>query len=135
MSRWLLFFLLAVLFLTGCEPGFDADIAIHTLRDENKDVRLRVEAARQLGEIGPEPGVVDALVLALADEAPEVQIAAAQALGRIGPKALTATPALIEALGAGGDLQQAAAAALHSIAGEDLGSDPALWQEWWEAQP
>src|SRR5438105_612030 len=67
------------------------------LKDE--DVRYRQWSARTLGDLGPEPGVVQALIEALNDKDYEVHHLAATSLGMIGPAAMQAVPALREALG------------------------------------
>ncbi len=63
------------------------------------DPTVRRQAARALGQMGPEaePAVAE-LTKALEDAAPEVREAAVQALGKIGPAAAPAIPALIKAL-------------------------------------
>lgn len=59
----------------------------------------RKQAAEALGDIGPEEGVVPALIKALGDEDSPVRKEAAWALAGIGPEAKEAVPALIKALG------------------------------------
>jgi len=62
------------------------------------DARYRQWAARTLGDLGPEPGVVPALIEALNDKDLEVHRAVLQSLRTIGPAAKQAVPALREAL-------------------------------------
>ena len=69
---------------------------IQALQDEKWHVRQA--AAWALGEIGPEEGVVPALIQALQDEDADVRQATARALGEIGPEEKEAVPALIQAL-------------------------------------
>jgi HEAT repeat protein len=71
------------------------------LRDD--DARYRQWAARTLGDLGPEPGVVPALIEALKDKDAEVHRLAAISLGTIGPAAKQAVSALSEALRNGDD--------------------------------
>jgi hypothetical protein len=66
------------------------------LKDE--DVRYRQWAARSLGQLGPEPGVVLALAEKLKDKHWSVHCSVAKSLGQIGPPAKEAVPALVEAL-------------------------------------
>src|SRR5713226_2969808 len=66
------------------------------LKDD--DARYRQWAARTLGDLGPEPGVVPALIEALQDKDSEVHRLAAISLGAIGPAAKQAVGALSEAL-------------------------------------
>jgi hypothetical protein len=65
------------------------------LKDE--DARYRQWAAAALGELGPEPGVVPALIEALDDKDMEVHRLVVIALGTIGPGAKEAVGALREA--------------------------------------
>ena len=138
MKRLIILLLALVVFAgaaTACDPSLDANIAIRALRDENKDVRLRVAAAETLGRIGPEVGVVRALTQTLEDANADLRVAVAEALGQIGPEAAEAVPALIQALeDESGEVRQAAACALEAITGQDFGPDAARWQQWWEEQ-
>lgn len=96
----------------------------------------RKQAAETLRRIGPEEGVVPALIKALLrDESQYVRKAAAEVLGKIGPEAKEAVPALIKALKDKiEDVRKAVALALNAITGQDFGEDASRWQEWWEGQ-
>jgi hypothetical protein len=72
-------------------------VLIRSLGDERAWAREIV--VEELGEIGPEEGVVLALTQALEDGDGDVREAAADALAEIGPHAVEAVPALITALG------------------------------------
>lgn len=65
-------------------------------RLQDRDARVRQQAAKTLAEFGTEQ--VPALAEALRDASPEVRREAAQALGKIGPAASAAVPALIAAI-------------------------------------
>jgi HEAT repeat protein len=65
----------------------------------SSDPEFRREAARALGQMGPEAKeAVPSLMAALKDEDRAVRIQAAHALGEIGPEAKAAVPALRESM-------------------------------------
>jgi HEAT repeat protein len=66
---------------------------------DSRDARSRARAAEALGKLGPRAkDAVPALVAALDDDAPLVQLMAADALGRVGPDARAAVPRLVAGL-------------------------------------
>ena len=71
---------------------------IEILADEDEYGWVRHKTLGALANIGPEPGVVEALTDVLTGETPGDQTEAAKALGKLGPGAKEAVPALIEAL-------------------------------------
>jgi vesicle coat complex subunit len=102
-----------------------------------KNQLVRSWTASALRQIGPaaEPAV-PALVKALGDPDPEVQISAAEALGRIGPAAEPAVPALIEALGdPDADVQRTASETLGRIGLAAKAAVPALINALGSADP
>lgn len=100
--------------LNAC-AGDQSNVPYWTSALKAQDPRLRVRAARNLGEARTE-AAVPALVEALKDESPEVRLAAIQALGRIGPRAKAAIPALTQAMTATDpDIRAEAARALEKL--------------------
>ncbi|MDP2949743.1 MAG: HEAT repeat domain-containing protein [Chloroflexota bacterium] len=103
------------------------EVFVQALSDE--DYWVRFYAARALGEIGPEEGVVPALIQALGDEERAVRENAAWSLGKIGREAVDAVPALAQALGDEHQwVREAAACALRDIGPEAVEAVPALIQ-------
>ena len=99
---------------------------------EDESVRVREAAAGVLGEVGPEEGVVPALIQALG-EVQSIRGKAAWAMREIGPEAREAVPALIRALGDETEsVRVAAVEALKAITDQDFGEDANRWQQWWE---
>jgi HEAT repeat protein len=108
----------------ACAPSPEVKEAIRALGDGNWEVRR--DAALELGRIGPERGVIPALIQALGDDEWKVREAASDALGRIGPEAV---PALIQALeDEDWRVREAAAWALRVIRPRAVGAAPALLQ-------
>jgi len=108
-------------------------VFVQALAAEDED--LSVAAAERLGEMGPEEGVVPALIHALANESWSVRDIAADALGKIGPEAKGAVPALIRALQDESPMERwQFADALGAITGQDFGEDAGRWRQWWEEQ-
>ncbi len=70
---------------------------IKILQNE-KEWEKRSRAAEALGMIGPEKGVVSALIQALGDEHYQVRLAVISALGELGPEVTGVVPALAQAL-------------------------------------
>jgi hypothetical protein len=109
---------------------------------ESEDPRERQEAAFRLGGIGPQEGVVPALIQAM-EEDPNMRWVVAEALWKIGPPAAEAVPALIQALEdeCAAESEQACdvereaiVRALRGITGQGFGDDAAAWRKWWEEQ-
>jgi len=94
---------------------------------EDNDVYVCLKAVRDLAEVGPEEGVLPALIWAVEHERGSCGIAAARVLGDMGPEAKEAIPALTQALRGGkvADWREAAAYALAKIGPEAV---PALFQ-------
>jgi HEAT repeat protein len=86
-------------FLVGDGPGGPEEVTAWTKALKQDEARVRIEAAEELGLIGP--AAKDALpgLLALFEDAnPLVRVAAAKAVANIDPKDETALPLLIGAL-------------------------------------
>jgi hypothetical protein len=99
--------------------------AIHLLHITNGDTCW--EAARKLGQIGPE--AVPPLIQTLEDENTNARRAAAYALGEVGPEAMAAVPALVQALDDEDHLvRQITAEALGKIGPRAVVAVPALIQ-------
>jgi hypothetical protein len=113
--------------LEGLTHLWGPQVLIRSLGDERAWAREIV--VEELGEIGPEEGVVSALIQALEDRDGDVREAAAAALGEIGPYAVEAVPALIVALGDDRiGVRRAAALALGEIGPGASEAVPALIQ-------
>jgi HEAT repeat protein len=100
---------------------------IKALNDEN--ARVRLEAAEDLGLVGPPAAAaVPALLKLMEPEAdPLVRVAAAKAVARIDPKNKTAVPLLIEALkDKAGKVQKMAAESLGDLGPESQAAVAAL---------
>jgi HEAT repeat protein len=82
----------------GAAAAEDVPALLKALQDE--DARVRLEAAEDLGLLGPAAAAAVAALLKLTeqDTDPLVRVAAAKALARIDPKNQTALPLLIAAL-------------------------------------
>jgi hypothetical protein len=113
---------LATALLDGLAQLWGPQTATQALEDESADVRWA--AARVLRYLGPEEGVIPALVRALGDEDEGVRMAAVFALGDMGPEAV---PGLIQALEAeDAEVREAAATVLGEIGPEAAEAVPAL---------
>src|SRR5262249_52162527 len=74
---------------------------VHLLKDNRRDVNLRLRVAMLIGTVGPAakkavPGLVELLKDEKANDPPRLE--AARALGSIGPSARAAVPALVALL-------------------------------------
>jgi hypothetical protein len=99
---------------------------IEALENGNESVRVRETIVMLLGDIGPEEGVVPALIQAITDESEKVSMAAPQSLGHIGPEE-GVIPALILALKDGRSaVRFGAALGLETIGPEAVEAIPAL---------
>jgi hypothetical protein len=82
--------------LNGLAEVWGIQTLVHALGDEDEYVSQA--AARSLGNIGPEEGVVPALIQTMEEhEDPDARASAAEALGKMGPEE-GVVPALIQAL-------------------------------------
>jgi HEAT repeat protein len=96
---------------------------------EDPSVRVREAAAGVLGEVGPEEGVVPALIQALGDKVQSIRGKAAWAMREIEPEGREVIPALIRALGDETEsVRVAAGEALKAITDQDFGEDANGWQ-------
>jgi HEAT repeat protein len=87
-------------FIVGDGAGDPEDVPALVKALQHEEARIRLEAAEDLGLIGPQAAdAVEALLkLARQDADPLVRIEAARAIARIDPKNETALPILVEAL-------------------------------------
>jgi WD40 repeat protein len=126
------------------DPGpFDLEEDVPALIEAllaHPEIRVRGDAAYRLGQVGPQEGVVPALIQAMEDD-PHMRWAVAEALQRIGPAAVEAVPALIRALedecaaepGQACYVERhAIARALRAITGQDFAEDTSAWRAWWK---
>jgi hypothetical protein len=94
-----------------------------------EDAGIQEFAAEALIEIGPEEGVIPALIEVLGHERSDSRRQARRVLEQFG---LEAVPALIEALQEDDEnVRENAGQALERITDEDFGQDASAWQQWW----
>lgn len=112
--------------IIGLAEIWGPQVLIQALK-EGPGANIRETAAEYLGKVGPEEGVVTALIGALEDSDGLVSSAAAEALGEIGPEAADAAYALGECLKEKSWLlRQKSAQALQNIGPGALDAVPAL---------